>query len=241
MKLTKQLLKNLIRETIKETKMNLVEAQMNANFAQVLDVLRGNTSVRTVGIMSGQNPMATAISARRNTELNQQLKSRLDSMNLDYKTVGGIFEKIKERSVIIMNPTMRQMEELNAEFRQWGFVYGKRIGDRMEFTMQKMHTPSIDSEADPELASLERSHYEAGDLGSEMPSDSNYASEIHTDMSNRKAAGRSDNITLIDGHPIVIPLYKGYGDPTMKDLTDPDKFHADTPRRTRMRERKKKR
>ena len=158
---------------------------------------------------------------------------------MDYKVVKGVFSGHPEESVIIFDPSMEQMHSLNGKFTQWGFVYGKRIGDRMEFTMQKMHTPSIDSDVDPELAALERSHYEAGDLGSFMPPDSNYASEIHTDMSNRKAAGRSDNITLIDGHPVVIPLYKGYGDPKLKDLTDPDKFHHDTPRRTRTAENKK--
>ena len=238
MKLTKQLLKKLIRETIRENKMNLVEAKLNMNYNQVMDVLRGNTNIRSVGIMSGQNPMAQETSPEKNTMLENSLLARLDSLGMDYKTVDGVFSGHPEKSVIIMNPSKQQMEELNVEFTQWGFVFGQRIGDNMEFTMQQMYTPSLGD--DPEMAALEQSHYAAGDLKSRIPSDSNYASEIHTDTSNPTGAGRSDNITLIDGKPIVIPLYKGYGDPKLADLTDPDKFHATTQRRTRMRERKKK-
>ena len=57
MKLTKQLLRRLIRETVREGRMNLVESKQ-MNFSQIMDILRGNTDVKTVGIMSGQNPMA---------------------------------------------------------------------------------------------------------------------------------------------------------------------------------------
>ena len=219
--------------------MTLVEAQINANFSEVMDVLRGNTNIRTVGIMSGQNPMATATDPQKNRLLDERLRAMLDEMGLDYKVVGGVFDTIDEDSVIIYNPTKQQMIDLNVEFRQWGYVFGKLIDGRMEFTMQKMHGRSIDRSEDPELAAVEKRHHEAGDLGSFMPPDSNYASEIHTDPSNPRGAGRDDNITLIDGQKIVIPLYKGYGDPKMKDLTDPDKFHADTYRRTRMPESKK--
>ena len=116
MKLTKQLLRKLIKETIKENKMNLVEAKLNMNFNQVMDVLRGNTNIKSVGIMSGQNPMAQSTTPQRNTMLATNLNSKLDSLGLDYKTVDGVFSGHPEKSVIIMNPSMRQMQELNAEF-----------------------------------------------------------------------------------------------------------------------------
>ena len=56
----------------------------------------------------------------------------------------------------------------------------------MIFTMQKMNVPSGDSE----IADMEQSYYEGGYLGSSVPSDSNPATEIHTDISNPKGAGR---------------------------------------------------
>jgi hypothetical protein len=237
MKLTKQILKKLIKETIRENRMTLVEAQVNLNRDQVLDVLRGNTNIRTVGIMSGQNPMAQATTPQQNAELAQALKNHLDSKGMDYKVVKGVFSGHPEESVIIFDPSMEQMHSLNSKFTQWGFVYGKRIGDYMEFSMQQMYTPQLGS--DPEMADLERDHYEGGDLGSRIPPDSNYASEIHTDVTNPQGAGRPDNITIIDGEPAVIPLYKGYSDPPLSQLTDPDKFHMDAARKTRMPENKK--
>ena len=233
MKLTKQILKKLIRETIRENRMTLVEAQINANFSEVMDVLRGKTNVRTVGIMSGQNPMATATNPQKNRLLDERLRAMLDEMGLDYKVVGGVFDEIEENSVIIYNPTMQQMVDLNVEFNQWGYVYGTKINNKMEFTMQKMHGRSIDKSVDPELAAVEKRHHEAGDLGSFMPSDSNYASEIHTDSSNPTGAGRDDNYTMIDGQKVVIPLYKKYGDPPASQLTGLDKYYHNLPRKAK--------
>jgi len=241
MNLTKKILKKLIRETIRENKMNLVEAQIKANFSQVMDVLRGNTRIRTVGIMSGQNPMAMSTSPIRNQQLDQRLRALLDEKKFNYDVVGGVFGGLEEKSVIIHNPTMQEMVDLNIEFGQWGYVYGQLNNGRMEFTMQKMHNREINRSEDPELAALEKRHHQAGDLGSAMPPDSNYASEIHTDPSNPTGAGRFDNVTIIDGKKIVIPLYKGYDDPPMSQLTDPDKWYADTPLKTRIPENKKKR
>lgn len=239
MKLTTQRLKSLIKEVIKENKMVLVEAKTDMDYDAVMDVLRGNTDVKTVGIMSGQNPMAQSFKGkkgdRKNRALARDLNKTLDEMGLEYKTVGGVFSGHPEDSVIIFNPTMEQMENLNVEFRQWGFVFGENTGENMIFTMRQMYTPS----GDPEISDMEQSYYQGGYLGSRVPGDSNPATEIHTDPSNPKGAGRPDNITLIDGKPVVIPLYKGYGDPGMSQLSGEDEFYATTPKKTRMKENKK--
>jgi len=236
MKLTVKGLKRLIRETIRENKMNLVESK-RVNFSEIMDVLRGNTDVKTVGIMSGQNPMAQQTDAEQNRKLDLKLKARLKEMQLEAVEVKGVFSGHPEDSVIIFDPTRKQMDLLNAEFKQWGYVYGFKSGDHMHFSMKQMYTRELQS--DPEMADLEKSFYDAGKLGSRVPSDSNYASEIHTDPANPKGAGRTDNITIIQGKPVVIPLYKDYGDPTLSQLTDPDKFHHDTPLKTRTAENKK--
>ena len=237
MKLTVKKLKSLIKETIRETRMNLVEAK-KMNFNQIMDVLRGNTDVKTVGIMSGQNPMAVAQSdPETNKALASKLKARIKQMRLRSVDVKGVFAGHPEDSVIIFDPTRKQMDILNAEFNQWGYVYGFKSGDHMHFSMKQMYNRELQS--DPEMAALEKSFYDAGELGSRVPSDSNYASEIHTDPTNPKGAGRLDNITIIQGKPVVIPLYKDYGDPKLSQLTDPDKFYHDTPLKTRTAESKK--
>ena len=237
MKLTVEKLKSLIRETIRENRMNLVESKQ-MDFTQIMDVLRGNTNVRTVGIMSGQNPMAVAQSdPEMNKALAEKLKARIKSMGLHAEEVKGVFSGHPEESVIIFDPTIKQMNTLNAEFKQWGYVYGFKSGNHMHFSMQQMYTPELQS--DPEMSDLEKSFYDSGELGARMPSDSNYASEIHTDTANPQGAGRLDNITIIQGKPVVIPLYKKYSDPPLSQLTGPDKFYHDTPLKTRIAESKK--
>jgi|14_taG_2_1085336.scaffolds.fasta_scaffold40268_2 hypothetical protein len=239
MKLTAQRLRSLVKQVIKENKMVLVEAKIDMDYDSVMNILRGNTDVKTVGIMSGQNPMAQSMKgkkgARKNRALARQLKSMVTDEGLEAVEVKGVFKGIDEESLIIFNPTMEQMRDLNLQFRQWGFVFGENTGENMIFTMQKMNVPS----GDPEIADMEKSYYEGGYLGSSVPSDSNPAAEIHTDTTNPKGAGRPDNITLVDGKPIVIPLYKGYGDPDMSQLTGEDEFYATTPKKTRMKENKK--
>ena len=56
--------------------MNLVESKQ-MNFTQIMDILRGNTSVKTVGIMSGQNPMAQQSDTGTNAALAQKLMARV--------------------------------------------------------------------------------------------------------------------------------------------------------------------
>ena len=61
-------------------------------------------------------------------------------MGLEAIPIGGIFGGLKEKSQVILNVSKDQMDTLNREFKQWGFVYGKRIPIKpgesfMAFTM----------------------------------------------------------------------------------------------------------
>lgn len=239
MKLTTQRLKSLIKQVIKESKMVLAEQIVKMDYNAVIDVLRGNTDVKTVGIMSGQNPMAQSLKGkkgdRKNRALARQLKAAVAEKGLKAVEVDGIFSGHEEKSLIIFNPTLKEMQDLNVQFHQWGFVFGENTGENMLFSMQQMYTPS----GDEEIADLEQSYYKGGYLGSRIPDDSNQAVELHTDPSNPQGAGRPDNITIIDGKPVVIPLYKIYGDPGMSQLSGEDEFYATTPKKTRLKENKK--
>ena len=241
MKLTAQRLRSLIKQVVKENKMVLTEKIIKMDYNAIIDILRGNTNIKTIGIMSGQNPMAQSMKGkkgdRKNRALARQLKAAVTEKGLKAVEVDGIFSGHEEKSLIIFNPTLKQMQDLNVQFRQWGFVFGENTGENMLFSMQQMHTPS----GDEEIADLEKSYYEGGYLGSRIPADSNQAIELHTDTSNPQGAGRPDNITIIDGKPVVIPLYKIYNDPPMSQLTGDDKFQATTPKKTRTAENKKRR
>lgn len=122
MKLTPKSLKNLINEVINET------TDKGLLKTRILGILRGaDSDVDSVAIMSGQNPMATEVSSDTNRKLHRQILAKLDSDNMAYEVVGGMFGGLPEKSVLILNPGKMYLDKLNRQFKQWGFVYGKRV------------------------------------------------------------------------------------------------------------------
>ena len=121
MKITKEILKGLIKEVLEE-------AERTSKYEDVIEILEGsNKQVDRIGIMSGQNPMAQASDEDDNRRLKKNLEARLKELGLDFIRIGGKFMGIFEQSVIILNPEdEEQMEKLNREFTQWGFVYGEK-------------------------------------------------------------------------------------------------------------------
>ena len=137
-KVLKQMIKKVLIEN-QEKRVVLFEAPQ-PKYDRLLDILEGRSDVETVGIMSGQNPMAQAISPEKNVELKGQLERRLKEMGLKYERIGGIFGGLVEKSVVIMNVDQNTMDILCREFDQWGFVFGQKhmmnaTQDFMAFTM----------------------------------------------------------------------------------------------------------
>ncbi len=132
MKLNKQILKKLIKEVRREQKSMILSEAMGApgpsdNYSKIIAILEGRAGVKTVGIISGQNPMAQKSTPENNAMLAAKLNSTLAEMGLSYEEVGGVFDGHPEDSVIVLNPTLEQMEQLNRMFTQWGFVWGESL------------------------------------------------------------------------------------------------------------------
>ena len=124
MKLTTETLKNLIKEVIDES------SDKGLLKTRIMGILRGaDPDVDSVAIMSGQNPMATEVSKDTNKKLHRQILAKLDADNMQYEVVGGMFGGLHEKSVLILNPGKIYLDNLNRQFKQWGFVYGKRVFD----------------------------------------------------------------------------------------------------------------
>ncbi len=148
--MNKEQLKNMIKEVILENRRKSVllespylEEDVESKYDSLMGILQGDTSVKTVGIMSGQNPMASAPDPRLNVFLDRKFKQRLGEMGLRAIPIGGIFGGLKEKSQVILNVSKEQMDVLNREFKQWGFVFGKKIAikpgeDFMAFTMYEI-------------------------------------------------------------------------------------------------------
>jgi len=120
MKLTTLKLKKLINEVLQE----------EGKKERIMKMLRGqDPQVQTVAIMSGQNPMASAVGAGVNDQLQSGLESDLRQMGYQFERIGGIFEGHTEKSVIIKNARLEDMDELNRKYKQWGFVFGRKQFD----------------------------------------------------------------------------------------------------------------
>jgi len=127
--MNKEMLKAMIKKVIIENreKSLVLYETYEPKYDRLMDILEGNTDIATVGIMSGQNPMATAISPEENIELKDKLEQKVKSQGLGSIRIGGIFGGHLEKSLVVLNPDIDQMEILNREFNQWGFVFGEKI------------------------------------------------------------------------------------------------------------------
>ena len=148
--MNKENLKQMIKQVILENRQKsvLLETPVlgedrQPKYDKLMSILEGDSSIQTVGIMSGQNPMATAPDPRLNVFLDKKLKRRLESLGLKSMAIGGIFSGLKEKSRVILNVSEDQMDQLNREFKQWGFVFGRKMPikpgeDFMAFTMYEI-------------------------------------------------------------------------------------------------------
>lgn len=124
-------------------KIKLTEAKQS-KYMRVLAMLRGkDPNVKTITIMSGQNPNAQQMIDPINKDLKNNLESRLKEMGLKFVRVGGKFFGVFEQSVIVINPDLNEIAKLNKEFGQWGFLYGEKFtieqgNDTMLFTMYQI-------------------------------------------------------------------------------------------------------
>lgn len=124
-------------------KIKLTEAKQS-KYMRVLAMLRGkDPNVKTIAIMSGQNPNAQQKIDAINKDLKNNLESRLKEMGLKFVRVGGKFFGVFEQSVIVINPDLNEIAKLNKEFGQWGFLYGEKFtieqgNDTMLFTMYQI-------------------------------------------------------------------------------------------------------
>lgn len=144
MKLTTQRLKSLIKQVIKENKMNLIEAVTVGEEDEVMAAVRGKhpeVDVKSLGIMSGENPDGIQASQEENDKRNQDLIDHVNSKGSIAYMIGGVFFKNQERSVLIINPhelasatasdhatierdAKQVLDDLNNKFGQWGYVAG---------------------------------------------------------------------------------------------------------------------
>lgn len=151
MKLTKEIIKQMVNEVLMESRqasMLLTEREKKPKYDRIIDALEGKTEgIDSIGLMSGQNPMAQAASQQQNTQLKGNLEERIAEMGLEFIRIGGVFAYNPEQSVMILNPTEEQMEILCREFKQQAFVYGEKypIDQERDFMIFKIYDIDYDN------------------------------------------------------------------------------------------------
>ena len=144
MKLTKETLKGLIQEVVNERNENsfvLSEGNRETKYDRIIAALEGRKpEIKTVGLMSAQNPMVKSVSPEENARRKAALEKELKKRNLKYERIAAEFGGNPEQSALIINPTQFDMDNLCRMFQQWGFVWGERYPmneerDFMGFTM----------------------------------------------------------------------------------------------------------
>ena len=155
MKLTKELLKEMILKEMGETK-----SRHKPKYDMIIEILKGFHH-ESVAIMSGQNPMAQrpdgmnpTIVQMGNMRRKDNLEKEVRALGLEYIRIGGKFAGIFENSVLIYDPNQTNSSKethrkfldkiamLNRNFQQWGFVGGRKFDDGiqpvMAFTMYQI-------------------------------------------------------------------------------------------------------
>ena len=188
MKLTPQLLKRLVRETVRENKMILTES-IGQNYDALMNSLEfEDGEVSTFGIMSGQNPMKVAsLTPEENEQKAVDLSAELDSRYGPdgHVPIGGMYGN-PEKSNVIANPTQREMEELCEKFKQESYVWGD-VSDEPPYRLMVVN---YDSNGRAMGSSL---------YGGSMPTDVILKDDV--------MQGATDNYSELDGKKFGFPFF----------------------------------
>lgn len=121
-------IKILIRETI------LKELDIDeSGFARVRNIMTGNVdNIKTIGILTAENPRAETTSSQENNKLMNSLYSDLRSKKYGFIKAKGYFGQ-PETSVIVPNISMEEINDLKIKYNQESVIFGKRHHNTFSF------------------------------------------------------------------------------------------------------------
>jgi hypothetical protein len=127
----------LIESTLDEIKMdkNLSESK----FSRVANTMRGLVpSIKTIAIMTAENPYAVKQSDEYNKEANLKLMMDLKNGQYGYRPVLGQYGN-KENSFIVNNISIGDAIRLGEKYKQESIVFGKRIEEEDGYVGMKFN------------------------------------------------------------------------------------------------------
>ena len=166
MKLTKNKLRDLIKEVLSEREKDsliLTESEVSLELDRISAMLADTSSksqLQRVGIMTAENPRGMPSNKQSNMQSMMQFKAALDKKGLDYVSMGGRYGS-PENSVFILNPSKLDVIEMGKTFGQAAVIFGQRLKrnyrkgqDSVYFRMDYYQTQP-DGEEDPDYGPQE--------------------------------------------------------------------------------------
>ena len=122
-------MKNSLRLTENELINVLSKMVKEARYSSVGNILRGGVrkKIKTIAILTGENPKGETASKEYNKNANQELKGLLKSARLGYRPIKGSYGT-PENSFIINNISLDDAINIGEKFRQDTIVYGEVVG-----------------------------------------------------------------------------------------------------------------
>lgn len=113
--------------------MNIVLKETNRRQKSLHDFLGANNDIRTIGIISPENPMGVALTSQENNKRVEKFKSYLQNNKIRFQKVKGRYntnkqtqqKKQDEHSFLLFNVTVDELKFYGYSFDQESFIFGR--------------------------------------------------------------------------------------------------------------------
>ena len=113
--------------------MNIVLKETNRRQKSLHDFLGANNDIRTIGIISPENPMGVALTPQENNKRVEKFKSYLQNNKIRFQKVKGRYNTNEqtqhkwqvEHSFLLFNVTVDELKFYGYSFDQESFIFGR--------------------------------------------------------------------------------------------------------------------
>ena len=186
MKITKELLKTLINEAIRQNSMILSEVEVKLSLDDVMKALNDSSPrapLQRIGIMTAENPRGMASDTQSNMAALDDFKKTLDAKGLEYVVMGGKYGS-PENSLLILNPNKQDVISFGKKYGQAAVIFGQRLmrnyreGQRSNYFRIDYYQTEPDGDEEPAYGPQEYYLIDSRDMVVSDDTRTDYYSEI---------------------------------------------------------------
>ena len=117
------------------------------------------TFVKTIGIISPENPMGKKVESEENSKYINRFKDYMKNTNTKYFPVKGKYGNV-EQSYMLFNITLEDLKLWASAFKQQSFIYGIVNDGKIHFQYYQMNNKNIYALYDEVDGFIERNEFE---------------------------------------------------------------------------------